>query len=312
MPLTQVNLGLIDVPQSYGFRNRIINGDMRIDQRNNGAAVTNSTGSIYTLDRWLSVTNGSSCTVQRVTGSTGNNFAARITGASSNAVTQFSQRIEALNISDLAGQSVTVSFTLSGSTAGSASVRFIYPTATDNYNSVTEPVAGTVVNFTTTPTRYTATRTLDANANKGLWILLDRGATGAGVTWTIEDVQLEAGSTATPFERVDYSTSLIRCQRYFESNRDAVSQDYLVGLSTTSGRKSKSTKFSVTKRGTPTVTSFDQLITSGVMTTSDTAGNPTNNVAPTGIIANIDGFLIYRDSSTAAGISYGWTASAEL
>jgi hypothetical protein len=36
------------------FRNRIINGDMRIDQRNAGAAVTvNSTANTYTIDRWL-------------------------------------------------------------------------------------------------------------------------------------------------------------------------------------------------------------------------------------------------------------------
>ncbi len=33
------------------FRNRIINGDMRIDQRNAGASVT-PTASAYTLDRW--------------------------------------------------------------------------------------------------------------------------------------------------------------------------------------------------------------------------------------------------------------------
>ena len=36
------------------FRNRIINGDMRIDQRNNGASTTPSGASAgtYTLDRW--------------------------------------------------------------------------------------------------------------------------------------------------------------------------------------------------------------------------------------------------------------------
>ena len=34
-----------------GFRNRIINGDMRIDQRNAGASVTPANAS-YVLDRW--------------------------------------------------------------------------------------------------------------------------------------------------------------------------------------------------------------------------------------------------------------------
>ena len=36
---------------TYGFRNRLINGDMRIDQRNAGASVSNSNG--YTVDRWF-------------------------------------------------------------------------------------------------------------------------------------------------------------------------------------------------------------------------------------------------------------------
>jgi hypothetical protein len=35
----------------FGMRNRIINGAMRIDQRNAGAAVTPANGA-YTLDRW--------------------------------------------------------------------------------------------------------------------------------------------------------------------------------------------------------------------------------------------------------------------
>ena len=205
---------LDSIAQYTGFKNRIINGDMQIDQRNNGASVTNSTGNIYTLDRWLNTTVGSNCSVQQVTGSTGNNTAIRVTGASGNATTQLSQRIESANIYDCAGQTVTVSFTISGSIAGSVSVRFLYPTATNNFTTQTEPVSGTVVNFTTTPTRYTVTRVLDANANKGLNVVFERGATGAGVTWTLEDVQLERGSTATSFDVLDYGTELAMCQRY--------------------------------------------------------------------------------------------------
>jgi hypothetical protein len=36
-----------------GFRNRIINGDMRIDQRNGGLSVTPVTNGTYNLDRWV-------------------------------------------------------------------------------------------------------------------------------------------------------------------------------------------------------------------------------------------------------------------
>ena len=37
----------------WAMRNRLINGDMRIDQRNAGAAITNGAGSTYFVDRWL-------------------------------------------------------------------------------------------------------------------------------------------------------------------------------------------------------------------------------------------------------------------
>jgi hypothetical protein len=49
------------------FRNRIINGDMRIDQRNAGAAVDVS-GGVYTLDRWFVAESAAtaSCTAQQV------------------------------------------------------------------------------------------------------------------------------------------------------------------------------------------------------------------------------------------------------
>jgi len=51
---------LNSVPGGVNFRNRIINGDMRIDQRNAGAAVTiNSTAETYTLDRWVAIGQGS-------------------------------------------------------------------------------------------------------------------------------------------------------------------------------------------------------------------------------------------------------------
>jgi hypothetical protein len=52
------------------FKNRIINGDMRIDQRNAGASVTITTANEYTLDRWQSfATVSSKYSVQQNAGS---------------------------------------------------------------------------------------------------------------------------------------------------------------------------------------------------------------------------------------------------
>jgi hypothetical protein len=114
-----------------GFRNRIINGDMRIDQRNNGAAVTINDTSAYTVDRWFGedVTDGA-FTVQRDSSApAGFNFSARITvttADSSLAAGQyavFTQRIEGFNWADLswgtaAAQTVTLSFWTRSSLTG--------------------------------------------------------------------------------------------------------------------------------------------------------------------------------------------------
>jgi hypothetical protein len=65
MALTQVQDGMLGYDGgSFANRNRIINGDMRIDQRNAGAAVTGIGGSpgVYTLDRFR---NGSTATTAR-------------------------------------------------------------------------------------------------------------------------------------------------------------------------------------------------------------------------------------------------------
>ena len=57
---------------SMGFRNRIINGAMVIDQRNAGASVTitNTAANTYTLDRWFAYGNvASRFSVQQNAGS---------------------------------------------------------------------------------------------------------------------------------------------------------------------------------------------------------------------------------------------------
>ena len=52
-----------------GFKNRILNGSMMIDQRNAGASVTPTNGQ-YTIDRWnCYVTQASKFTVQQNAGS---------------------------------------------------------------------------------------------------------------------------------------------------------------------------------------------------------------------------------------------------
>lgn len=132
--------GVASPPNSMGFRNRIINGDMRIDQRNNGASVTATTGLGYTLDRWaVFYSQLSKYTIQRnaggVTPPSGFSNYLGITSLSAYAVTStdynfINQSIEGFNASDVGwgaagAQTVTLSFWVRSSLTGtfSGSVR---------------------------------------------------------------------------------------------------------------------------------------------------------------------------------------------
>jgi hypothetical protein len=119
-----------------GNRNLVINGDMRFDQRNAGAAVTiNVTNDIYTLDRFLAYGQASDgvYTVQQTsTAPTGftNSLKVTVTTADSSVgAAQYyflSQRIEGTNVADLAfgtasAKAVTVSFWVRSSVTGTFS-----------------------------------------------------------------------------------------------------------------------------------------------------------------------------------------------
>jgi hypothetical protein len=114
-------------------RNRIINGNMLIDQRNAGASVTQTTSVLYTLDRWAVYgTVASKFTVQQNAGSVTPpaGFANYLGVTSSSAysvgasdVFWLSQYVEGYNIADLAwgtanAKTVTLSFYVYSSLTG--------------------------------------------------------------------------------------------------------------------------------------------------------------------------------------------------
>ena len=135
MALTQVDAGLLNTQAQYtGFKNRIINGAMVIDQRNAGASVTPADGT-YTLDRWTTATSqASKFTIQQNAGSVTppsgfNNYLGLTVGASANVTVGstdyfgLGQYVEGFNAADLgfgaAGAStVTLSFWVRSSVTG--------------------------------------------------------------------------------------------------------------------------------------------------------------------------------------------------
>jgi hypothetical protein len=271
----------------FGLKNKIINGDCRIDQRYAGASVSVSTSEVYTVDRWASrLASGSGHTVQRsTTAPTGFNYSLLATigtGASPAAGDRnnFVQKIEGFNISDLDfgnanAKTITISFwvrssltgTFSGAISNSATNRSYPFTFVINSSNTFEQKSITITGDTT-GTWLTDNGTgmflwidLGAGANyqgtAGAWAAADyRAVSGStklvatsGATFYITGVQLEVGSTATPFERRLYGQELANCQRYYETGGL-----YATGYGNGSNGVVFSYPMKVTKRATPTGT----------------------------------------------------------
>jgi len=242
------------VTPSVNMKNRIINGNMVIDQRNAGASVTLTT-SAYTLDRWFSYATASSkFSIQQdagaVTPPAGFTDYIGATSLSAYTITSgdyFSimQRIEGYNVADLGwgtanAKTVTLSFwvrssltgTFGGSfrnSAGNRSYAFTYTISSANtWEQKSITVAGDTSGtwLTTNGIGLDVLFSLGTGSSflgtAGAWAGANYlGATGQvnmvatnGATFYITGVQLEVGSTATSFDYRPYGTELALCQRY--------------------------------------------------------------------------------------------------
>ena len=280
---------------SLSGRNRIINGDMRIDQRNAGASVT-PTSNAFVLDRWIAgMTQASKYSVQQnaaavTTPSRFTNYLG-VTSASAYSITSsdafyIEQRIEGFNVSDLdwgraTAASVTLSFwirssltgTFGGALRNSGNTRsypFSYTiNAANTWEYKTVAISGDTAGTWLTDSglgiscvfgigvgsTYSATAGSWAGSN----LLSATGATSVvgtnGATFYITGVQLEAGSVATPFERRSYGQELALCQRYYQQGK---AWGYVLNDSATNAAQGGGScvNFSTQMRAAPTITSF--------------------------------------------------------
>jgi hypothetical protein len=249
--------GSLNAPNTFGFKNRIINGDMRIDQRNAGAATANTING-YTVDRWnvTQSTTGKLIAQQNAASVTPPSGFSNYLGVTSQSAYSIGsgdyyriyQPIEGLNIADLAwgtasAATVTLSFwvrssltgTFGGGLQNNGSTRSYPFTYTINAANTWEQKSITIAGdqsgtwLTTNGvgmyvfiglgvgSTYSGTAGAWAGAN----YMSATGATSVvgtnGATFYITGVQLEKGSTATSFDYLDYGRSLIQCQRYFQA-----------------------------------------------------------------------------------------------
>jgi len=218
--------GQFDSASTFGFRNRIINGLMAIDQRNAAASQTFTAAAAlaYSVDRWYGFCTGANVTGQQVAGSTTpsvTQFRYRFTGAASVATVGFGQRIEQKNCYDLAGSTCTLSADLAiSATLTTVTWTASYATTTaDTFGTLASPTVTQIATGTftvsATVTNFSTNISVPAAATTGIQIVFTIGALTAGLTWTIGNVQFEKGSTATSFDFRSYGTELALCQRYY-------------------------------------------------------------------------------------------------
>ena len=323
-----------------GFRNRIINGDMRIDQRNAGAAVSNPGNStVYLVDRWNQREDtAAQLSFQRVSdGPAGfvNSMKVTVTtadasiGASDYSV--FRQFIEGTNTADLgwgsaSAKTITLSFWVKSSVTGTYGGRlandavnriyvFTYTISTaDTWEYKTITIAGDTSGTWLTDTSigirvdFCLTAGTDWSGSAGSW-----GSTNyftvtgntplistLNATWYITGVQLEVGSVATPFERRDYGTELSLCQRYYYRITADNGSPFAGGYSQATTSFRLLVPFQTTMRTSPSA--LEQTGTAGNYQVF-VAGNTVCNSVPTFI--NATAFASQVAFPVASGLTVG-------
>lgn len=210
-----------------GFRNAIINGNFDIWQRGTSLAAAG-----YSADRWVHNVTGPSGTVTQsrqafTVGQTDvpnePTYFYRIQGSSYTMTAgNVSQKIE--DVRTFAGQTITVSFYAKASASRELGLRFLQMfNGSASVDTVASPVS-----LTTSWQKFIATisipsiagKTIGADSRLELTFDIKEGAVGSNLnsdSIDIAQVQLEAGSVATPFERRPVGTELALCQRYYET-----------------------------------------------------------------------------------------------
>ena len=332
----------------YVLKNRIINGAMMIDQRNAGASVTPTDGQ-YTVDRWYAgLTQASKFSLQQSTDvPTGFTNSLKATSLSSYSVGTsdtflIGQIIEGLNVYDLdwgsaTAKTITLSFWVKSSLTGTFGGALKNSAANRSYVfSYTISSANTWEQKSVTIAGDTSGTWLKTNGI-GIYVIFGigggstfSGTTGSwtssnlsqvtggtsvvgtnGATFYITGVQLEIGSSATPFERRMYGQELINCQRYYwhtygigvTPGTSTINGARLINLSSTStGSAAFTWTLPVAMRTAPTITAYSVSGTSGSNSTNgsySTTGSTDRTIL--GTSASSSSFTINGASASLDG-----------
>lgn len=289
---------------AYTFRNRLLNGSMAADQRFSASAATITAGAAlaYTVDRWYAYCTGANVTAQQVSGS-GATKRLQFTGAASNTLVGFGQRIEALNCLDMAGGNAVLQAKMVASTAKTVTWTAYYANTRNTFGSLASPtrtqIATGTFSVTTSEQTFTATFAVPSAASTGIEIVFTVPTLLGSQTLTVGDIQLERGTTATAIEVRPAGLELALCQRYFCTSNGNLEYHTLAAPDATFASTYRVT-FPVQMRVAPTWTPNY---------------NTSNAIGTYQVLATTAQYVIHyitASANTNAFMYFSWTADAEL
>lgn len=331
------NVDSINSGPISGLRNKFINGDFSVNQKE---VISATSSSIYIADRWISniaLTSGT-CTISRQSFTIGQTdvpgepeYYIRFVGSSAtgspDGYAGIYTRIE--DVRTFAGQTCTISFYAKASTAmdiavglaqifGSGGSSTVY--MNDNSN----------INLTTSWAKYFITINVDNISGKtlgtdhclycGIYPMI-RGTTATTHIFTdtgdlnsetveIALIQIELGSTASIFEKIPYSLNLSMCYRYLQrlnsSNFGRIPGQCLTTTLATFGYNLLTPMYK-----TPTVTdglsSSSSILDSTGNLRARSSTNAMSATGPNGLFMNIVVGSTYFTAGQAAFFVFGGT-----
>jgi hypothetical protein len=315
--------------QFAAAKNKILNGDFYINQRNFTSTVYTGGNGNYDFDRWISGTGGDSTSTVTpqtftpgaapVAGYEGKTFYRCVTSGGTNSTTRadVAQFIE--SVRTFAGQTITVSFwakAASGTPSIGLEVTQSFGSGGSPSSSVNTAVGA--IPITTSWARYYATVAIPSISGKtigtanndylGVRLWLSAGSSNAtrassiGIqnnTFDIWGVQAEAGNVATPFQTATGTLQgeLAACQRYYYRAVSPTGNGIGIGMVDSTTIALIKTYFPVTMRTSPSALDQTGTATNYAVRTSGTT------------ITNLSAVPAFNNASTNEAVTTFTVAS---
>jgi hypothetical protein len=312
-------------------KNKLINADMTINQRN---FTSSSSDNVFIVDRWRAALSGATATssVQTfalgtapVAGYEAKNFV-RMVVTTGNDFCRIDQKIE--SVRTFAGNTVTVSFWAKGTnptTAGNLKFNYTQNFGTGGSPSASSNSADYTFVLTGNWTRYSFTfalpsltgKTLGTNGDDHLGLFFGQGSSTSSDGYTLDlwGVQIEYGSKATPFQTASGGSpqaELAMCQRYYFRSISASSYGWFgSGIAASTTSTSIGIPAPVTMRTVPALVDFSALtlvdsVTATAVTSCTIDSNVSSNsfgVVTAGVASGLTQYRPYylRQNANNAG-----------